>query len=87
MTFKTPLERAIAQQIVREQEARGITQGELAHAAGIGREALNAALRGRSSMKLPTLIGVCDRLSISLTELLARAEKSLDAEEGPTPAQ
>lgn len=76
--FKTPLEAAIAAEITDEYKRQGLSQAELAEAAGLGREALNAALNGRAAMKLPTFIAICERLGVSINEIILRAESRVE---------
>jgi transcriptional regulator with XRE-family HTH domain len=51
--------------------ARGITQSELARAAGISPSAISQAERGRRGLSVETLLTLAERLGMTLDELLA----------------
>ena len=78
-TFTSELEAAIADQIqviARRSDPR-ITQGDMAKAAGVGREAMNNYLTGKRAMPLPVLLNVCELLGVDLNDLATRAYAQL----------
>lgn len=65
--------REIGRQIRLEREAQGLTQTQVADAAGMSTRAVRDLEAGRSSPTLLTIIAVVDVLSLSLDELIAAA--------------
>jgi Predicted transcriptional regulator len=73
-TYGEQLEAALATQVKVELVERGMTQTELAEAAGVGRPAMNRYLKGHQSMPMPTFFAVAEVLGLSPRVLMERAE-------------
>ena len=76
-TETTPLEAAIAKQILVELTERDMTQEHLAEALGTTPATLNRYLRGKRSMPMPTFFKVADVLGVDAPTLLSRAAARL----------
>jgi transcriptional regulator with XRE-family HTH domain len=73
-TYSEQLEAALATEIKVVLMERGMTQTELAEAAGVGRPAMNRYLKGHQSMPMPTYFAVASVLGLSPRVLMERAE-------------
>ena len=80
-TYLTDIGTAIL--LARRQD--GLTQGELAHAAGITRATLSSVERGtNTSPGLATLLAISDALEVPLWALLKQATWRMSKIEGGT---
>ena len=73
----TPLESAVAKQIVVELVEHEMTQQQLAEGLEIEAATLNRYLRGKRSMPMPVFFRVADILGVDAPTLLARAAARL----------
>lgn len=67
------------------QDARlklGYTQAQLSERAGIGLGSLSKYERGRSNIPLDALVLVADALDVRPSDILAKAERRMDANDG-----
>lgn len=76
-TEPTPLETAVAKQILVELTERDMTQEQLADALGTTPATLNRYLRGKRSMPMPTFFRVASILGLEPDTLLSRAAARL----------
>lgn len=70
---------AIATVIEMQRVGRGLTQAQLAEKVGIGREALNAYLKGKRKMPFPTYLRIADALGLTPAGLAELAETRLSS--------
>lgn len=73
--FAHPAEAQLAHQIRVELVERGMSQGELADLAGVGRPALSGYMQGHRSMRMDMFIRIAGALGIAPSELLERAAR------------
>lgn len=73
----TPLEVAVAKQILVELVEHDMSQQQLADALGIEAATLNRYLRGKRSMPMPVFFRVAEVLGLRADELLTRAAARL----------
>lgn len=76
---KTDLEGAILDQIilVMNRVTPKVSQGDLAEHAGVSRESISNYLNGKRAMPLGVLVAICERLGVSMTDLVNRAYSQL----------
>lgn len=67
------VERAMTAVIEERRQAAGMTQAQLARAAGVSQPHVSRILSGARSATVTELIGLCAALGISLSELAAEA--------------
>ena len=68
-------QRALGLAIRELRENAGISQEDLAHAAGVTTGTISAIERGRSNPTWATAKAIAAALDVSLTELASRSEK------------
>ncbi len=66
---------ALSAEIRAEMAAQGLTQGKLAAAAGISREALSRYLFGTRAMPIDVYMRLSLQLGLAPHELMTRAQK------------
>lgn len=74
--FETPLERDLVTLLYRYARAERISQAELAKASGITREAMSSYINGHRPMPLRVLIASCERVGVSLDDLVHEVSQS-----------
>jgi len=57
---------SIGQEIRRLRRARGLTAGEAAQYAGIGRTTLSALENGHGNVELTSLLAICEALGVDI---------------------
>lgn len=75
------IQSAIAIQIKAEMAAQDWKQSDLANASGIPTSTLHRYLAGARDIPLPVFVDICQALGLSITELVARAQRRLDAQD------
>lgn len=70
MQNKKPINIQIGQNIRQIREDTGLTQEKLADILGIGDKHVSAIERGAVGLSLPTLMRICDALSVSADRVL-----------------
>lgn len=80
---RSPLTAALAAQLRAERAAAGMTQAELAHAAGISRVQLARIEGGERTLDVAQAADLSRALGLTLVEFVQRAEARVEAE--PTP--
>jgi transcriptional regulator with XRE-family HTH domain len=73
----TPLEAAIAKQIIVELAEHDMTRRQLAEALGIEEATLSRYLNGKRSMPMTTFFKVADVFGLDQVELLRRSKARL----------
>lgn len=76
-TDTTPLEWAYIREIRAELAANEWTQAQLAEKVGVGREAMNRYLKGRTAMPFPLVLAISEAFGYKQTHLLLRAQERL----------
>lgn len=76
-TETTPLERAVIKEIRAELAANEWTQADLAKEVGVGREAMNRYLKGRTVMPFPVVIAISEAFGLGHLDIILRAENRL----------
>lgn len=74
------IQSAIAVQIKAEMAAQDWKQSDLANASGIPTSTLHRYLSGARDIPLPVFATIAQALSLSVMELIARAQRRLDGE-------
>ena len=70
MQEKKPINIQIGQNIRQTREVAGLTQEKLAEILGIGDKHVSAIERGAVGLSLPTLMRICEALSVSADRVL-----------------
>ncbi len=70
MTDKKPINVKIGSHVKHEREAAGLTQEAFAELLGLGDKHVSAIERGAVGVSLPTLIRICEVLSVPADVLL-----------------
>ena len=78
MQSKKPINIQIGQNIRQIREDAGLTQEKLADILGIGDKHVSAIERGAVGLSLPTLIHICEALSVSADRVLFGARDDDD---------
>jgi len=76
--------RLVAVELVAEGKRRGITQKEIAEAAGVGEQQMSYYVHGqRGAMTTSALGAAAERLGVDPQQIVASAYKALLRQEGP----
>ncbi len=78
MQSKKPINIQIGQNIRQIREDAGLTQERLADILGIGDKHVSAIERGAVGLSLPTLMRICEALSVSADRVLFGARDDVD---------
>lgn len=78
MQSKKPVNIQIGQNIRQIREDTGLTQEKLADILGIGDKHVSAIERGAVGLSLPTLIRICEALSVSADRVLFGVRDNMD---------
>ena len=78
MQNKKKINIQIGQNIRQIREDTGLTQEKLADILGIGDKHVSAIERGAVGLSLPTLIRICDALSVSADRILFGSRDDVD---------
>jgi DNA-binding Xre family transcriptional regulator len=79
--YGTDIQSAIAIQVKAEMAAKDWKQSDLANVSGIPTSTLHRYLSGSRDIPLPVFVDICQALGLSITELVARAQRRLDAKD------
>ena len=71
--------RAVGNRLLAIRKRTGLTQAEVAEAAGLSGRAYAEIERGMANMRLETLLRLCDALHITPDEILTEERTSLPA--------
>jgi transcriptional regulator with XRE-family HTH domain len=72
----------LGRELKKAREAAGLSQERLAFEAGVHRTYISLLERDKKSPTLSVLFRVCEALDISVSQLIARVEKSSDEDSG-----
>ena len=78
MQSKKPINIQIGQNIRQIREDAGLTQERLADILGIGDKHVSAIERGAVGLSLPTLVRICEALSVSADRVLFGTRDDMD---------
>jgi transcriptional regulator with XRE-family HTH domain len=79
--YGTDIQAAIATQIKAEMAAKDWKQADLAKAAGIAHNTLSRYLNAGRDIPLPVFLDLCQALGLPINELIARANRRLEAKD------
>jgi len=79
--YGTEIQKAIAVQIKAEMAAKDWKQADLVKATGIVNSTLSRYLSAGRDIPLPVFVDICQALGLSIGELVARAQRRLDAKD------
>lgn len=79
--YGTEIQQAIAVQIKAEMAASGLKQADLIKATGIVGSTLSRYLNAGRDIPLPVFVDICQALGLPINELVARAQRRLDAKD------
>ena len=73
--------RAVGNRLLAIRKRTGLTQAEVAEAAGLSGRAYAEIERGMANMRLETLLRLCDALHITPDEILTRSGGEVNAQQ------
>jgi len=79
--YGTEIQKAITVQIKAEMAAKDWKQSDLVRATGIVNSTLSRYLSAGRDIPLPAFVDICQALGLSINELVARAQRRLDAQD------
>jgi len=80
-TYGNDIQSAIAVQIKAEMAAKDWKQADLSRETGIVSSTLYRYLSGARDIPLPVFVDIADALGLTIIELVARAQRRLDAQD------